>query len=120
MIKLGLMVFSASIVLMGLAPFQWLVILTAITTPFAVSLIMINTQSLVSLESKPEEQGIVLGVTQSMGALGMVFGPLIGGVTGAFNLSFPFVLSGIMTLGILFFGRGYLAFIHNERKSLSH
>ncbi|MBI3341594.1 MFS transporter [Candidatus Curtissbacteria bacterium] len=116
MIKLGLMIFSVSIVCMGLSPFQWLVIVTGITTPLAVSMIMINTQSLISLESKPEEQGIVLGVTQSMGALGMVFGPLVGGVTGSFNLSFPFVLSGIMTLGILFFGRQYLTFIHNSRK----
>jgi len=118
MIKLGLVVFSASIVLMGLSPFWWLMILVGLTTPFAVSLIMINTQSLISLESKPEEQGIVLGVTQSFGSLGMVFGPLIGGVIGSFNLSLPFVLSGIMTVGILFFGRPYLAFIHDERQSI--
>ncbi|MBI4080373.1 MAG: MFS transporter [Candidatus Levybacteria bacterium] len=115
MIKFGLIVFSASIVLMGLSPFQWLVILAGITTPFAVSLIMINTQSLISLESKPEEQGMVLGITQSFGSLGMVFGPLLGGVIGSFNLSLPFALSGIMTLGILFFGKKYLTFIHNER-----
>ncbi|MEN9407820.1 MAG: hypothetical protein RLZZ455_1036 [Candidatus Parcubacteria bacterium] len=115
MIKLGLVVFSASIVVMGLAPFQWLVILAGITTPFAVSLIMINTQALISLESKADEQGLVLGITQSFGSLGMVFGPLIGGVVGSFNLSLPFVMSGIMTLGILFFGRKYLTFIHNER-----
>ncbi|MBI2442731.1 MAG: MFS transporter, partial [Candidatus Levybacteria bacterium] len=115
MIKLGLIVFSISIVVMGLSPWQWLVILMGATTPFAVSLMMINTQALISLESKPEEQGIVLGTTQSFGSLGMVFGPLLGGAIGSFNLSLPFVLSGIMTLGILFFGRGYLTFIHNER-----
>ncbi len=115
MIKIGLIVFSISIVLMGLSPVQWLVVLVGITTPFAVSLIMINTQSLISLESKPEEQGMVLGITQSFGSLGMVFGPLLGGVIGSFNLSLPFVLSGIMTVGILFFGRKYLAVIHSER-----
>ncbi len=118
MIKLGLVVFSISIVIMGLSPFQWLSILMGIATPFAVSLIMINTQSLISLESKAEEQGIVLGVTQSFGALGMVFGPLVGGATGAFNLSFPFIISGVMTVFILFFGKGYLTFIHNERNKV--
>lgn len=117
MIKLGLAIFSVSIILMGLSPFQWLVILMGITTPFAVSMIMINTQSLISLESKPEEQGIVLGVTQSMGALGMVFGPLAGGITGAFSLSLPFALSGVVTLGIFFFGRKYLTYIHNLRNT---
>jgi MFS family permease len=119
MIKLGLAVFSVSIVLMGASPFQWLVILMGITTPFAVSLIMINTQALISLESKAEEQGIVLGVTQSFGSLGMVFGPLIGGVIGTLNLSFPFVVSGIMTLGILFFGKSYLTFINAQRNGAS-
>jgi multidrug resistance protein len=115
MIKLGLLVFCVSIVLMGISPFQWLVILTGLATPFAVSLIMINTQALISLESKQEEQGIVLGVSQSFGSLGMIFGPLIGGVIGSFNLSLPFVLSGVVTLVILFVGRPYLTFIHHSR-----
>ena len=115
MIKLGLAVFSAAIVLMGLSPYIWLMILVGIATPFAVSLIMINTQALISLESKAEEQGIVLGVAQSFASLGMIFGPLLGGTIGSFSLSLPFVLSGIVTLGILFFGRSYLTFIHNER-----
>ncbi len=117
MIKLGLIIFSFSIVLMGLSPLQWPVILAGVLTPFAVSLIMINTQSLISLETKPEEQGMVLGITQSFGSLGMVFGPLIGGVVGAFNLSLPFVLSGIMTVIIFVFGRNYLTYIHNERNN---
>jgi DHA1 family multidrug resistance protein-like MFS transporter len=117
LIKLGLAVFCVSIVLMGLSSYQWLMILLGMTTPFAVSTIMINTQALISLESKPEEQGIVLGVTQSFGSLGMIFGPLTGGTIGSFNLSLPFVLSGIVTAGILFFGRPYLTFIHNERNN---
>lgn len=115
MIKLGLLIFCVSIVLMGLSPFEWLMIIVGITTPFAVSMMMINTQALISLESKDEEQGVVLGVAQSFGSLGMIFGPLIGGAIGSFNLSLPFVISGIMTLGILLVGRPYLTFIHNER-----
>lgn len=115
MIKLGLAVFCVSIVVMGLSPYQWLMVVVGITTPFAVSMMMINTQALISLESKPEEQGVVLGVAQSFGSLGMIFGPLIGGTIGSFNLSLPFVVSGIMTLGIFVVGRKYLTFIHNER-----
>ena len=115
MIRLGLMIFSVSIVLMGLSPYVILVYLAGILTPFAVSLMMVNTQALISLESKPEEQGVVLGITQSFGSLGMVFGPLIGGAIGTFNLSLPFVLSGIMTVIIFLIGRPYLKFIHNER-----
>jgi MFS family permease len=115
MIKLGLIVFSGAIVLMGLSPFVGLVILAGILTPFAVSLIMINTQALISLETRSDEQGMVLGVTQSFGALGNIFGPLLGGAIGSFNLSLPFVLSGILTVFILFVGRKYLTFINDER-----
>ena len=118
MIKIGLIIFSASIVVMGLSPWQWLTIVVGALTPFAVSLMMINTQSLISLESKPEEQGIVLGVAQSFGSLGMVFGPLLGGVIGVYSLSLPFILSGIVTLGIFFFGQSYLQFIHQQRKAM--
>ena len=115
MIKIGLAIFCASIAVMGLSPFQWLVILMGVTTPFAVSLIMINTQALISLESKAEEQGIVLGVAQSFGSLGMVFGPLLGGVIGSVNLSIPFILSSIVTVVIILIGKNYLTQIHLER-----
>lgn len=115
LIKLGLLIFSISIVTMGLAPWQFLVVLVGLSTPFAVSLITINTQSLISLESNSQEQGIVLGVAQSFGSLGMVFGPLLGGLIGSVNLSLPFVISGVVTLGILYFGKGYLTFMHDNR-----
>ena len=117
MIKIGLLLAAITITLMGVAPFQWLMIILGLTTPFALSLIMINTQSLISLESKPEEQGIVLGVMQSFGSLGMIFGPLIGGSIGSFNLTAPFITSGIIIGSLLLIGKNYLTFIHNQRKS---
>lgn len=116
MIKLGLVVFSIAIVLMGISPYAWLTIIVGALTPFSVSLMMINTQSLISLESKPEEQGIVMGVAQSFGSLGMVFGPLIGGAIATINLGFPFVISGILTLCILLFGKKYLKLIQLVRR----
>lgn len=119
MIKIGLFIFSIVIVLMGTTSWVWLLILVGALTPFAVSLVTINTQSLISLESKQEEQGIVLGVAQSFGSLGSVFGPLIGGTIATINLSAPFVISGIVTLCILFFGKSYLKLIHAERKKVT-
>lgn len=116
MIKLGLIIFSASIVLMGLSPYVWLMILVGVATPFAVSLMMINTQSLISLESKPEEQGIVLGTTQSFGSLGMIAGPLLGGMLAVINLNLPFIASGVFTIAILAFGRKYLTIVHQARE----
>lgn len=118
MIKIGLIIFCISIIVMGLSPWQWLTILTGLVTPFAVSLIMINTQSLISLESNADEQGVVMGVAQSLGALGRVFGPLIGGIIAVYSLRLPFLVSGIVTILIFLFG--YNRFVENSTKKLAH
>ena len=115
MIRLGLVVFAISIVLMGLSPFVWMTIILGLLVPFSVSLLMINTQSLISLESKPEEQGIVMGVAQSFAALGRVFGPLAGGALAIYSLSLPFVVSGIVTVFILLVGHKYLKFMSDSK-----
>ncbi len=117
MIKLGLIVFGIAIVLMGFSPWPWLTILMGLVTPIGVSLLMVNTQSLISLESKPEEQGIVMGVAQSFAALGRVFGPLIGGIIAVYSLSMPYLVSGIVTLLIILVGNKYLKFMSDARKS---
>lgn len=120
MIKVGLAVFSVSIILMGLSPWVFLMIIVGLLTPFAVSLLMVNTQSLISLESKPEEQGIVMGAAQSFAALGRVFGPLIGGAIAVVSLNLPFILSGIVTIMVLVFGNSYLKFVQNGKKPQEH
>lgn len=117
MIKMGLILFSISITVMGFSPWVWLTIITGLVTPFAVSLMMINTQSLISIESKSEEQGIVMGVAQSFGALGRVFGPLAGGTLALINLSVPFLVSGVMTILILIVGNKYLKVMSSGRNS---
>lgn len=116
MIRIGLGIFIVSIVTMGLSNSIWLTILSGILTPFSVSLMMINTQSLISLESKPEEQGIVMGVAQSLAALGRVFGPLLGGAIATLNLSMPFVVSAIVTILIFYFGNSYLRLVRDSKK----
>lgn len=117
MIKMALLVFTVSIVSMGFSPWIWLTILVGIATPFSVSLMMINTQSLISLESKAEEQGIVMGVAQSLAALGRVFGPLLGGAIGTLSLSLPFLMAGIVTTLVFIFGNSYLKLVREGRKS---
>jgi MFS transporter, DHA1 family, tetracycline resistance protein len=57
----------------------------------------LNTPSLSSLISRAasgEHQGGVLGVSQSMGALARVVGPLIGTWTLTFGISVPYLIGG--------------------------
>ena len=117
MIRIGLAIFIVSIVTMGLSNSIWLTVLSGILTPFSVSLMMINTQSLISLESKPEEQGIVMGVAQSLAALGRVFGPLLGGAIATFSLSLPFVVSSVVTIIIFILGHNYLKLMRDAKRA---
>ena len=112
----GLAVFGISVILVGLAPTGFLLLMIGPFTSIGFSLLNVNTQSLISLESKPEEQGIVMGVAQSFSSLGRVFGPLLGGTIATFNLSTPYVISGTLAITILFFGQKYLRFMGNERR----
>lgn len=117
LIKIGLVVFSVAIILMGFSPYEWLTFMVGPITAFSIALLMVNTQSLISLETKPDEQGIVMGVAQSLSALGRVFGPLIGGAIGTFSLSLPFAISGIVTICVFYFGRNYLKFMKTKNDS---
>lgn len=112
----GLVVFGISVMLVGLAPTGFLLLMIGPFTSVGFSLLNVNTQSLISLESKPEEQGIVMGVAQSFSSLGRVFGPILGGAIATLNLSTPYIISGALTLIILFFGQKYLRFMGNERR----
>ncbi len=117
LIKIGLLTFTIVIIAVGLSPFAPLTYLLGPITAFGVSIIMVNTPALISLESKPEEQGIVMGVAQSLAAIGRVFGPLVGGAIGTLNLSLPFILSGFVTIFVFFAGRNYLKFIRDSAQS---
>lgn len=62
---------------------------------------MTNTSvpSFISLMSPPDKQGGVLGVTQSVGSVARIPGPLIGGVaTELGGIGLPFYVSAFLLL----------------------
>lgn len=115
-IRMALVIFALAIAGIGLAPTGLLTLFIGPFTSFSFSLLIVNVQSLISLESKPEEQGIVMGVAQSFASLARVFGPLIGGTIASFNIGMPYIVSGIVTLIILFFGKDYLRYMRTTRQ----
>jgi MFS family permease len=51
----------------------------------------------ISLMTPPERQGSTLGITQSIGSIARVFGPIMGGVVTEFsNVQSSFYLSGAL------------------------
>ena len=84
--------------------------LMAITMTFlAVGNGLMNPSTLgsISLISPADEQGMILGVTQSLSSLGRILGPITGGfIYASIAFSAPFYFSGVMglvALGIVFF-----------------
>lgn len=114
-IRIALLVFGIAIIGIGLSPVGFLALIIGPFTSFSFSLLNVNVQSLISLESKPEEQGIAMGVAQSFASLARVFGPLMGGFIASFNLGMPYILSGVITILILFFGQNYLRYMRTTR-----
>jgi len=75
---------------------------------FALSLFLISVgvgitntvvPSFISLMTSQEEQGGVLGITQSIGSIARIPGPLLGGITAELGgIGSPFYISGILLL----------------------
>ncbi len=108
MIKLGFVFFGSAVILLGFSPFGWLALIAGLFTSVGFSLLNVNVQSLISLESDPKEQGIVLGVAQSFASLARVFGPLLGGTLASLNITLPYIMSGLLAFFILLVGKSYL------------
>lgn len=111
MVRVALWVFGIAIIGIGLSYVGWLTLLAGPISSFGFSLLNVNIQSLISLESKPEEQGIVLGISQSFGAMARVIGPLAGGAIATVDFGLPYIVSGLLAIVIFFFGQSYLRFM---------
>lgn len=114
-IIMALVVFAIATLIIGFSPISLLVIIFGPFTAVGFGLLNVNTQALISLESNPDEQGMVMGVAQSFASLARVIGPLLGGAIATFNLSAPYIISGIVSLLILFFGHNYLHYMRTTR-----
>lgn len=67
-----------------------------------------NLNALVSQQADASQQGVVMGINQSMASAGNALPPLIGGLLGSISLEIPILAGGIVSLGawlvfVLFF-----------------
>ncbi|UCH09429.1 MAG: MFS transporter [Fidelibacterota bacterium] len=101
-IELGLVIAAIGL---GSIPFLRTVALIYVGTffiAFGNSLIIPSVMAVISVRSRDHEQGLAMGVTQSLGSLARIIGPPYGGFTYAqINLFFPFLSAGAAALGAL-------------------
>ncbi len=69
------------------------------------SLVQPIMNALISLNARPEEQGVALGLNSSYLSISNAFGPIIAGMiihqTNPQTYSYPLYLAGVLTLGVL-------------------
>ena len=92
--------------------------LIAVVLALGIGILQPILLSLVSKVTSDEEQGITLGINQSLSAFARVLGPLFGGFTFEFlGYTFPFLSSAAFTLIIVVLSLSLLpkkVHIHNE------
>jgi multidrug resistance protein len=71
--------------------------------------------SQLSRNAEQQEQGEVLGMNQSFGSLSRIVGPALGGRLYEYDHSLPYLVSGMIMLGGLYYVNGYLKAVAKAR-----
>ncbi|OIO55182.1 MAG: hypothetical protein COX57_10645 [Alphaproteobacteria bacterium CG_4_10_14_0_2_um_filter_63_37] len=99
--RIGLALMTAGLSLLSLWHNQTALYLLLIPIAFGMGLVNPTFSALVSLNSDPDHQGTMLGLFQSLSALGRVVGPVLGGMMFAGLGERTFVMSGAVMAVVL-------------------
>jgi predicted MFS family arabinose efflux permease len=112
----NLMIYGSLMVALGLGmiafiPAQWFLPLSILS----IALLSLGNGSLsptllsqLSRNAEQHEQGEVLGMNQSFGSLARIAGPALGGRLYELDHGLPYLVSGLVMLGGLYYVHGYL------------
>ncbi len=98
--------FVGIFILMLLLPTQkWMFYMVQPLIAISYGLTNPNLTAMVSKLAKPEQQGEILGLNQSMSSLGQIIPPMIGGYLAGINATWPIIASAVLmaTAWMVFF-----------------
>ena len=102
-LRTGLVFMAIGLSGIAIAKSIWVLAITQTFLAVGVGFTNPSTLGAISLLTNSDEQGRILGTTQSMASLGRIIGPAIGGALySALTIESPFILSGVMILLGLF------------------
>lgn len=99
MLILGVALMMIGLIMMPFVPLQYFIpfeLIALALTAFGNSFLSTPASSLISKHTNEAEQGTIMGTNQSMGSLGRIVGPLVGG--GLYGISYymPYVAAGVI------------------------
>lgn len=105
MLILGVALMMVGLVMMPFVPLEYFIpfeLIALALTAFGNSFLSTPAGSLISKNTSEAEQGTIMGTNQSMGSLGRIVGPIVGGALYGVTYYLPYVAAGtIMFLVIL-------------------
>ena len=104
----GLLIYATFAFLVGLA--QTFIQLVTFRVLQGVGLGLFGPAAL-GLAAQFEEKGKSLAFYRTANSLGIIIGPILGGIAGTLNLSYPFFLCGLISLGAI----GSLQYLREEK-----
>lgn len=99
--RIGLAMMGGGLLLLAVWPQPIALGIALASTSIGTALFNASALSLASHEAHEDEKGAVLGVAQSMQALGRSIGPTITGLLFDLNTALPFSLGALIVLGML-------------------
>lgn len=104
LLYIGLLIGAAGLVCVPLVPkgYIWLQLIALFAVALANGCITPSILGILSNSVGPQEQGKMMGVTQSAAALGRVAGPILGGLAYDINFHVPYLTGGLICIGLLF------------------
>ena len=102
LVLIGLILMAVGLLMLGLLPSRAFLYVSLLFTFVGTALFNASSMSLASHEAEEHEKGAILGVVQSMQALGRSFGPLVAGLMYDFHYAMPFLTGGILVVLLLF------------------
>lgn len=99
-LRIGLACFAIGLTGIALAPSVAWMGVTMTFLAFGTSFSNPATLGSISLLARVEEQGVTMGVAQSLASLGRILGPALGGMLyQSISIRSPFIASGLLALG---------------------
>lgn len=102
LVLIGLILMAVGLLMLGLLPSSTWLYVSILFTFVGTALFNASSMSLASHEAEDHEKGAVLGVVQSMQALGRSFGPMVAGLMYDFHHTTPFLTGGLLVIILLF------------------
>ncbi len=100
LIRAGLLISAVGMLLIVTSTNAFLLFLTSAIFSIGNTLLTPSSTSLVS-KNATGAQGAVLGVMQSFGSLGRIFGPMVGGILYDIHMNVPYSLGAVLLLLVL-------------------